>query len=260
VSTPCAPDLTAERAWLEGLHRRYHHRRHCGLDPITFLYDYPDPADREIAGLVAAALAYGNVKAMRPAIATVLDTLGAEPRRRLDGTPPRRLRERLSGFRYRFTTGAQMAGLLCAARAVCRGHGSLEACFAAHDGEDATVLGGLGGLVDELAGAAPCSLSHLLPHPDGGSACKRLNLYLRWMVRRDAVDPGGWDAVDPRRLVMPLDTHVHRTALVRGWTRRRSADLRTALEITGVLAAVSPGDPLRYDFAVTRPGILASSA
>ena len=141
-----------------------------------------------------------------------------------------------------------------------RERGSIEACFAAHDAGEPDVLGALGGLVDELSSAAAHSLAHLVPHPAGGSACKRLNLYLRWMVRRDDVDPGGWTTVDPARLVMPLDTHVHRTARTRGWTARRSADLRTAQEVTAVLGAISPGDPLRYDFAVTRPGILNSSS
>jgi uncharacterized protein (TIGR02757 family) len=75
------------------------------------------------------------------------------------------------------------------------------------------------------------------------------------MVRRDTVDPGGWTTIDPAKLVMPLDTHVFRVAQLRGWTKRKSADLRTAIEVTGVLRAISPTDPLRYDFAITRPGI-----
>ena len=72
----------------------------------------------------------------------------------------------------------------------------------------------------------------LLPSPEKGSACKRLNLFLRWMVRPDEVDPGGWSGVDPGLLIVPLDTHMHRVGLEAGLTRRRQADMRTALEIT----------------------------
>jgi len=96
--------------------------------------------------------------------------------------------------------------------------------------------------------------SYLLPDPRLGSACKRLNLYLRWMVRRDAVDPGGWN-VPPAKLVVPLDTHMHALGRALGLTDRRSADLRTALEITAAFRAIAPDDPVRYDFALTRLGM-----
>lgn len=251
-----AVDLQPERAWLERLHRRYHHRRYVDPDPLALLYPYEDLRDREIVGLIAASLAYGNVKAMLPAIRQVLEILGPAPARALAGLSRRQVAGRLRGFRYRFTSGAQIGGLLVAVQRVVTDRGSLEASFAAHaTGERETVLPALEGFVQELSGAAPCALMHLLPCPSRGSACKRLNLYLRWMVRADAVDPGGWRAARPRQLLMPLDTHVHRTALARGWTRRRGADLRTAVDVTAFLRTIRADDPLRYDFAITRPGI-----
>ncbi|MCP3903467.1 MAG: TIGR02757 family protein [Planctomycetes bacterium] len=257
---PTNPPLgRAERRWLEGMHRRYHHRHFVEPDPLQFLFRYADLRDREVAAVVASALAYGNVKAMLPAIARVLDGLGPAPARRLRDSSPREIERRLGDFRYRFTTGAQLAGLLEAVGAIQREAGTLDERFALHvRSTDETVIEALGRFVDDLAACAPCSLRHLVPHPAAGSACKRMLLMLRWLVRSDDVDPGGWRSARPDQLVMPLDTHVHRTARRRGWTTRASADLRTALAVTAVLRRLRPEDPLRYDFAITRPGIRGS--
>jgi len=117
------------------------------------------------------------------------------------------------------------------------------------------LLPALGRFVDELCSAAGGLDDHLLPRPERGSACKRLNLWLRWMVRRDAVDPGGWTGVSPAQLVVPLDVHMHRICRALGLTRREAADLRTAVEITDAFRSFAPDDPVRYDFALTRLGI-----
>jgi len=95
----------------------------------------------------------------------------------------------------------------------------------------------------------------LLPCPEKGSACKRYHLYLRWMVRKDAVDPGGWDGISASKLIVPLDVHMHRICMGLGLTSRAQADLKTALEVTQRFRAIVPEDPVRYDFALTRTGI-----
>ena len=95
----------------------------------------------------------------------------------------------------------------------------------------------------------------LVTAPRDGSACKRLFLFLKWMVRHDDVDPGGWTVISPRRLIMPTDTHIHAISLRLGLTKRKQADLKAAVEITGALARLCPDDPTRYDFVLTRFGI-----
>ena len=97
---------------------------------------------------------------------------------------------------------------------------------------------------------------YLLTSPRDGSACKRMNLFLRWMVRRTPPDLGIWDFVDPAKLVMPLDTHVHRIATFLGLNDRKSADWKAARAITDELAHFDKADPVRYDFALCRLGIL----
>lgn len=250
------PPATLGR-WLETIHRRFHHRRYLPTDPLQVLYRFEDPDDREVVALIAASLAYGNVKAILGGIEDVLGRLGPSPRRELDRLSDRQLRSRFRGFRYRVTSAADMTALLRGAKRLAERHGRLEAAFASHGRrDDQTILPALGGWVGEMCEAAGRPLHHLLPHPDRGSACKRLNLMLRWLVRRDRIDPGGWPGIPRRRLLVPLDTHMHQVARRLELTRRKQPSLAAALEVTEKLRAIRPDDPLRYDFALTRPGIM----
>jgi uncharacterized protein (TIGR02757 family) len=97
--------------------------------------------------------------------------------------------------------------------------------------------------------AAP-GVYYFFSRPSSGGACKRINLFLRWMVRRDGVDPGGWSSVSPAQLVVPLDTHTIRVGQCLALTRRRSPGWKMAVEITDGLRAFDPDDPVRYDFSL----------
>lgn len=241
---------------LEGLYGDLNRRQYVHPDPLELLYDYGCPRDREVVALVASSLAYGRVKQILRSVSAVLATLGRRPARHLMETHPSRLRGAMGGFRHRFNTGNHVAALLLGARGVIGRFGSLEACFGEGLGAaDETVLPALGAFVSRIVEAAGDECGHLLPDPARGSACKRLNLMLRWLVRKDDVDPGGWASVGPERLIVPLDTHMHRIALAMGMTSRKAADIRTALEVTAAFRRISPGDPVKHDFALTRLGI-----
>ncbi len=99
-------------------------------------------------------------------------------------------------------------------------------------------------------------LSHLLPRPASGSACKRLNLFLRWMVRNDGVDTGLWELVGKAKLVVPVDVHMGRLCRILGLYDRKTVSLASALKITEGFAEIEPADPVKYDFALSRVGIL----
>lgn len=239
---------------LEGLYRDLNRRCYVHPDPLEFLYDYDDPADREVVGLLASSLACGRVAQILKSVRYVLRRMGPRPARFLRNASEASLGRDFAGFRHRFSDGANVSAMLLGAAGVIERYGSLRNCFAAglHD-SDETVLPALSAFVRELSGAGRCG--HLLPDPAGRSACKRSNLFLRWMVRCDDVDPGGWDAVPAAKLIVPLDTHMHRIGLALGATRRKTADMRTALEITDAFRRIMPEDPVRYDFALTRLGI-----
>ncbi len=225
-------------------------------DPILFLHRYPLLKDREVVALVTSCLAYGRVAQILSSVSAVLDRMGGSPLEFLKDSSPKSLGAVFQGFRHRFSTGEELSSLLVGLRHVVRRHGSLEACVASgltYNG--GSVTAGLGRLVDEVcASGTPCTT--LLPQPGRGSACKRLNLFLRWMVRADHVDPGGWTSVSPSALIVPLDVHMYRLARNLGMTQRRQADMKTAQEVTVAFREICPDDPTRYDFALTRLGML----
>ena len=250
---------SADARTLERLYARYNRREYVHPDPLEFLYRYDDVRDREVAGMVASSLAYGRVEQILKSVAKVLDRMTERPARFLERASEARLHRTFAAFRHRFTAGEEMARLLYGVKRVMKRHGSLEACFAAgtEDMEDTddTVRPALTAFVDELSAGAGGRPESLLPYPGKGSACKRLHLFLRWMVRCDAVDPGGWEGVPPSKLVVPLDVHMFRLCRALGFTRRRQADARTAFEVTARFRQIAPEDPVRYDFALTRLGI-----
>jgi uncharacterized protein (TIGR02757 family) len=233
-------------------------------DPVDFVHRFEDPHDQEVVGLVSATLAFGNVVAVRKSIARVLDVLGPHPAHALDD--PKRLRRRLRGFVHRVYRGEHVATMLEHAGHLRRAHGTLGRAFerdlAAADAAMPDDLAGafreaLARFADSLRGEGPHErgLEHLVPDPRRGSACKRLALYLRWMIRpADGVDLGLW-SVDPARLVIPVDTHIHRIATNLGLTERRDASWKTATEITERLRRFDADDPVRYDFALCHLGV-----
>ncbi|MCD4823602.1 MAG: TIGR02757 family protein [Phycisphaerae bacterium] len=248
--------MNARADMLESLYRKLNRRRYVHPDPLEFLYKYESPGDREIVALVASSLAYGRVAQILKSVSTVLEGLGARPMDYLLSLPPGKLSRVFKGFRHRFDSGRHVAAMLRGARRVVERYGSLEACFAEAIGPgDATVLPAMQVFVGRMTELAGGDCGSLLPAPARGSACKRLNLMLRWLVRRDEVDPGGWSCVRPGQLIVPLDTHMHKIALALGMTKRKTADMTTALEVTAAFRKILPDDPVRYDFALTRLGI-----
>ena len=240
---------------LETLYARFNRPEHIDPDPLAVALEHPAPADLEVAGLVAASLAFGGVRQIMSSVRAALAPF-PHPARDLAASTPARIHRNCSGFRHRYAGGEALAGLLLGIRAVLRGHGSLEAAFL--DGmrpDDGDSTASLAHFMKLLRAGSGTEKNYLLPVPELGSACKRMHLYLRWMARRDAVDPGPWRGVPPSLLVMPVDLHIHRIALALGFTRRRQADLKTALEITGMFRWMAPEDPVRYDFCLTRAGM-----
>jgi len=241
---------------LDALHDQWNRREYVSPDPLETLYDYEDPLDREVVGMVASSLAYGRVAQILISVRRILQLMGPSPRGWLVSRDPSEIEIACRGFVHRFTKDAHMAALLIGIREAILEHGSLKACFlSGYNSEDETLLPALSHYVKAIKGDRILP-GHLLSDPDGKSACKKANLFLRWMVRRDEVDPGGWhDAVPPAKLIIPIDTHMHKISLALGLTARKAADLKTAVEVTRHLARLCPTDPTRYDFALTRFGI-----
>jgi uncharacterized protein (TIGR02757 family) len=260
VATTEPEGVLVDRETLEELYDKLNKRRFVHPDPLEFLYHYDDPRDREVVGLIASTLAYGRVKQILKSVGNALDRMGESPSRFVRDSTPESLRKAFRGFKHRFTTGDDLSRMLSGVKVVLDGNDTLGSFFSSLIGPaDETVVRALTRFVAEIE-QAPCEVTGEegvcpLPAPDRGSACKRLHLFLRWMVRRDEVDPGGWAGVPASMLVVPLDTHMHSLSLRMGLTGRRQANGRTALEITEAFRAFSPEDPVKYDFSLTRLGI-----
>jgi uncharacterized protein (TIGR02757 family) len=245
---------------LDRVYARYNQRQFIGSDPLQFVYRYTDRRDREIVAFLASALAYGRVQQIERSLTQLFD--------RMDGSPYEstshfddRSRARLRTFKHRFTTGDDISDLLERFRRVLDDFGSLEAFFLrGYRAEHATVLPALTAFCESLsgqiAGSASTGLGYLLASPSRGSACKRLNLFLRWMVREDEVDVGLWTSVDKAKLVVPVDVHMGRLCRILGFHDSKAATLATALRITEAFSQIEPADPAKYDFALSRIGII----
>ena len=256
------------REGLEILRGRYD-ARFLPSDPLEFPRRFHRTDDREVVGLIAASLAYGNVTSIRASVERVLTRTGPQPAVFARSIEPRRALKGFRDFRHRWNTARDLVCLLYFIRQMIDSSGSIGAFFRElhdpHQGIDLSLSrfseaalaldhGGLYG-----SGKLPRSagVRYFFPSPKTGSACKRLNLFLRWMVRPDdGVDLGLWNFVSPARLVIPLDTHIARIGLHLGWARRKTPDWKMALEITRWLAKLDPEDPIKYDFVLSRMGIL----
>jgi uncharacterized protein (TIGR02757 family) len=266
----------AVKAALDGVRAREDLRARRANDPVDFVHAYTSAEDRELVALVAANLAFGNVKAIRAKVADLLRRIGSSPSKAADDESA--LHAALDGFKHRVFKGEDVAKLLVGARRVQHEEGSLGAAFARALREaDRKAPSEYEGLREALAtfcdrirvaGGLPLPGQsskddrrgpvNLLSNARAGGGAKRLLLFLRWMVRpADGIDLGLWrQAVPARRLLMPVDVHIHKLSKNLGFTKRADVSWKTAVEITEALARFDAGDPTRYDFSLCHMGML----
>jgi uncharacterized protein (TIGR02757 family) len=241
----------------EKIYQQFNKRRYVHPDPLEFLYNYKTVRDREIAGLIASSLAYGRVQQILKSVSRILDPMGASPFEFLMGSDMPEVMSLYSDFKHRFTTGSEVVHLLKGLKLLLCDFGSIENFLCLKRGDEKTLIKPLDDLVNFLEEKGGLEKSSLLSRPSRGSACKRHLLFLKWMTRKDEVDPGGWDRITPDKLIMPVDTHIFSIACKLGMTRRKQANLKTAVEITESFRSITPMDPTKYDFVLTRFGIRA---
>lgn len=241
---------------LERLYFVYNKRGYVTPDPLQFLYDFPDPRDAELVAFLASSLAYGRVRQILNSVEKLLAPMDGRVRDFVLSHNEAEFAAIYCPFRHRFNDGCDMARLLCGLKASLEDYGTLEAAFLSCLGEsDENVISASSKFSRMVCRYFPGGESFLVSDPAKGSACKRLFLSLRWLVRKDEVDLGIWRKVAPAKLIVPLDTHMFRIASELGFTTRRNADIRAAEEVTRNFMKYSPSDPVKYDFSLTRFGI-----
>ena len=242
------------KAFLDGLYYVYARREIVNPDPLYFLYDYDDVRDREIVGLVASSLAYGRVTQIMKSVKKVLDCLGKRPHEFLLNND--KFEVVPDSFKHRFTTAYDMNNMLANMTGILREHGSIESfvgeCLKSSDDE---LLSGLDKFADRMSLNRKEGSFSLVSAPRDGSACKRLFLYLRWMVRNIDVDPGGWVVISPSQLIIPPDVHIFRIASALHLTSRKAPNISSAIDISSTLSLCHHADPIRYDFPLCRLGL-----
>jgi uncharacterized protein (TIGR02757 family) len=236
-------------------------------DPIQIVRRFSHAEDREAVGFIAASLAFGRVASVLQSIERVLTIAGSSPARYVKTFDPAAAAPAFSTVVHRWTRGPDLVALLWVMRQMIDRSGSIEQFFS--DGVDASAED-LGPAIDSFSqrarsldlrrayGRVPRrpGVHYFFPRPSAGSACKRLNLFLRWMVRRDELDLGVWSRVPAAKLVVPLDTHVIRVGRCLGLTRYASPGWRMARDITSSLRQLDPADPVKYDFALCHIGMM----
>ena len=241
------------RQCLDNLYKKYNKFELISPDPLQFVHLYKNDADREAVALIAASFAYGNVKQIIKTVDKILSVLGSSPRKFLENTSRSELKNLFKGFKYRFTTEEELVNFLCAIQAVLKEYGSLENLFWQYYKQDKDYLAAERAFAAKLRSYG--KIDTLMPNPQKGSALKRLNLCLRWCIRKDEVDVGCWHKIPAGCLIVPLDVHMHRVARMLGLTKRNQADMKTAAGISKSFALLCPEDPVKYDFCLTRFGI-----
>ena len=296
-----------KQAKLESLYNEYNKFSYIHPDPLEFVCNYKENCDREIVGLIASSLAYGNVKQILKSVSIILAKMGTSPHYYISTGNKENFLSDFQGFKHRFTTDKDIVSLLMGIQDVLKNHNSLENCFnncissscsdakycvstkRAGTRHNPYILDAKSPVAKAALGDRYCvstaqpslqscsrsnftnaislftevlnshyknSRSYLLPSPKNRSACKRLMLYLRWMIRKDEVDPGCWsNTFSTSSLIIPLDTHMFQISRMCGYTKRKTTDWKTAIEITKNFAEVNPIDPVKYDFSLTRFGI-----
>ena len=238
-------------------------------DPIWIVRRYARSDDQEIVAFVASALAFGRVQSVLNSVEAVLRILGPSPAAFVRDFDPGRDRAAFDAIGHRWTRGPDLAALVWILHQMLDRAESIEGFFAlAGDSDEPDVEGRLESFSRRALGLDVKAVygrtrprpgvAYFFSRPSSGGACKRLNLFLRWMVRRDQIDLGLWSHVRPAQLVVPLDTHVIRVGQCLGLTRYKSPGWRMAADITKSLRGLDPIDPIKYDFSICHLGMMSA--
>ncbi|MGC2062316.1 MAG: TIGR02757 family protein [Thermodesulfovibrionales bacterium] len=254
------------RKTLDRFYRDYDFQRRLLLDPIEFPHRYKNPQDIEITGFIATCLAYGKVGLFKPVLEQLFLKMGSSPHDFILSTSVAKQQQTFAGIKYRFNENEDIICLFFILRNILQQHGSLYHLFKLHHHvEDKTIENGLSGFMEAARNINTSAvygkniktdgLLQFFSSPVQGSACKRANLFLRWMIRDRDIDFGIWKDIPKNRLVIPLDTHIARISRCLAFTSRKTQDWKMAMEITEALKRYDPEDPLKYDFALCHHGI-----
>jgi uncharacterized protein (TIGR02757 family) len=266
MTDSASSEIKGLKRTLDRFYREYDFEGRMRNDPIEFPHRYRNAPDVEVVAFLSASFAYGRVDVFKSTIDRILSRMGASPYDFLLDLDIKKAGRSFSGISYRFNENEDILCLLFVLHSILEKDSSIETTFRkSYRRDDANIGSGLSGLVGTMLkidttrvygrNIRPAGYLQFFPSPVNGSACKRANLFLRWMIRDRDIDFGIWNGIPKNKLVIPLDTHIARISRCLGFTERKSQDWKTAVEITRALKGLDPQDPLKYDFALCHHGI-----
>ncbi|MCB0394513.1 MAG: TIGR02757 family protein [Bdellovibrionales bacterium] len=258
--------LNELRTNLEKVDQEFKSNRETDRDAIAPALKYKDRNDREMAGLICAVLAYGKVDQIIRSANSILLKMGESPTQWLRNASQKEIQAITAGWKHRFNDSKDLYTLLTVLRQIYL-DSDIESKLKIKNSDSIRgVLTSLSKLFREFnvkqvvpKAYRKNSFHYLFPYPEDGSACKRLNLYLRWVAGVSPFDLSIWTSLDRSKLIIPLDVHLMRISKQLGFTKRNTADWKTAEEVTEFLKKLDPNDPTRFDFALCHLGISGQS-
>lgn len=249
---------------LESIYSLYHDPAYLSMDPLQCVHSFESGSQKEIAGLVCAVLAYGRFEIIIRNSNRVFEIMNRKPVEFVHETSFKEKMSLLKGFKHRFNDSFDIALLLESVGEVIDEYGSIETFFKSFHKDKQSIKNTISMFIHEMKSRASniCgfrkkSFEYLLPSPQSGSACKRMNMYFRWMIRKDdGIDLGIWKNLPSSMLIIPVDTHIAQIARKFGLSKRKSVDWVMAEEITLKLREVDSEDPVRFDFSLCREGMV----
>jgi uncharacterized protein (TIGR02757 family) len=240
-------------------HYKAFDRKTISPDPLQFLHLFSDKKEIELAGFISSVFAYGNVKQIINTLNRLMAAGDNKPYEFIINSTPAEIRKKLTGIKHRFYTEEDIQQFFIVLSRLYKKGGTLENIFMQYyNPGDENLKSGIQKFSEHFLSkinALSPGLRFMLPLPEKGSACKRMNLFLRWMVRKDELDFGIWDKIPPSKLVIPVDTHVARVCKQLRLTTLKNVNWKMAEEITENLKKFDSADPVKYDFAICHIGM-----
>jgi uncharacterized protein (TIGR02757 family) len=240
-------------------HYKTFNRSTISPDPLEFLHLFSDEREIELVGLISSVFAYGNVKQIINTLNRLMAAGGNRPYDFIINSSPSQIKKKLTGIKHRFYSEEDVQRFFITLSRLYKSEGSLEKVFMKYyNPGDYNLKFGINKFSEYfLGGPEPVSpgFRFMFPLPEKGSACKRMNLFLRWMVRKDDLDFGIWKNIPTSKLVIPVDTHVAKVSTRLKLTSLKNVSWKMAEEITKNLKKYDPDDPVKYDFAICHIGM-----
>jgi len=253
-------------------HYNYFDRTQISPDPIEFPHKFSNQLDIEISAFIASVFAFGNVKQINRTLERLHSIMDWQPYNFVINYSARKHSKLFLNVKHRFYSSNDIQNLFYGLNKVYKTHGSLKNLFLEGSKGEFDLRISISNFSKKMiefcsgTGNPTRGIKFMFPDPEkgsprsdgrvgAGSACKRMNLFLRWMVRKDELDFGLWNEIPTLKLLIPVDVHVARICKQLKLTTRKNVSWKMAEEITNQLKKFDPDDPVKYDFAICHIGM-----